>query len=172
VANCVAIGPAAARFDPMHGVDLLGVQLGIVHLLSRFPVAADFSAERNDYNAAMAALFDRARDFQSGHYRLARYAGPFWDAARACEISPALAHKIQTFAARGELSLLEEESFALDSWHALFLGHGLTPDSWAPAIDRISPDTMRTEFRRILGFIKDKVLAQPLHEHVLSGQRR
>lgn len=171
VANCVAIGPGAARFDPVHGVDLLGVQLGIVHLLSRFPVAADFSAERDDFNASMAALFDRVRDFQAAHYRLARYAGSFWDDARGGEISPALAHKMQTFAARGALSLLEEESFALDSWHAMFLGHGLIPDSWAPAIDRTSPDTMRAEFRRMLGFIKDKVLAQPLHEQVLSGQR-
>lgn len=168
VSNCVAVGPAAARFDPVHGVDLLGVQLGIVHLLSRFPVAAAFTAERDDYNSATAALFDRVRDFQAAHYRLAHYVGPFWDVARACEISPALAHKIQTFAARGELSLLEEESFPLDSWHALFLGHGLVPESWAPAIDRVSPDTMRGEFRRILGFIKDKVLAQPMHEQYLE----
>ncbi|RYY43352.1 MAG: tryptophan halogenase, partial [Sphingomonadales bacterium] len=149
VRNCVAIGGAAARFDPLHGVDLLAVQLGLVHLLSRFPVDADFAAERHDYNQAMAGLFGRLRDFQSAHYRLARYAGGFWDAARAREISPELAHKIQTFAARGELAMLEEESFLLDSWQALFLGHGLIPDSWAPAIDRTSPDTMRAEFRRV-----------------------
>ncbi|MET0309586.1 MAG: tryptophan 7-halogenase [Sphingomonas sp.] len=168
VANCAAIGPAAARFDPLHGADLLGVQLGLVHLLSRFPATAEFAAERSDYNAAMARLLDRVRDFQAAHYRLARYAGGFWDRARTSPCAPALAHKIDTFAARGQLAMLEDESFPVDSWHALFLGHGLIPANWPPAIDRIAPERMRTEFRRMLGFIKDKVLAQPLHDRYLA----
>ena len=171
-ANCVAIGGAAARFDPLHGADLLGIQLGLIHLLSRFPVADGFDAERRDYNQAIGGLFDRLRDFQAAHYRLARYSGAFWDAARSRDISPELHHKLEIFAARGELSLLEEESFPLDSWQALLLGHGLIPESWAPAIDRTAPETMRGELHRVLGFIKATVLAQPMHEQYLAGQGR
>ena len=37
--NCVALGEAACVFDPMHGVDLQAVQLGLVHLLPLFPGA-------------------------------------------------------------------------------------------------------------------------------------
>lgn len=170
-ANCAAIGAAAARFDPLHGVDLLGVQLGLVHLLSRFPVAADFAAERRDYNEAMDRLLDRLCDFQAAHYRLARYAGAFWDRARGGTSPTTLAHKIDTFAARGEVPQLEDETFPADSWHALLLGHGLFPDSWIPAIDRTAPERMRIEFRRMLGFIKDKVLAQPGHEQYLAELR-
>ena len=36
--NCVGIGEAACAFDPIHGVDLQAVQLGLVHLLPLFPV--------------------------------------------------------------------------------------------------------------------------------------
>ncbi len=170
-ANCVAIGHASARFDPAHGIDLLGVQLGLVHLLSRFPATADFSAERRDYNEAMARLLDRLCDFQAAHYRLARYAGDFWDKARAGSCPATLAHKIDTFAARGQIAVLEDESFPNDSWHALFMGHGLIPNSWIPAIDPIAPELMRTEFRRMLGFIKEKVLAQPSHDQYLADLR-
>jgi tryptophan halogenase len=171
VANCVAIGPASARFDPVHGIDLLGVQLGLVHLLSRFPATADFAAERRDYNEAMARLLDRLCDFQAAHYRLARYAGSFWDQARAGSCPAMLAHKIDTFAARGQIAVLEDESFPNDSWHALFLGHGLIPNSWIPAIDAVAPERMRSEFRRMLGFIKDKVLTQPSHDQYLADLR-
>ncbi|MBC9032164.1 tryptophan 7-halogenase [Sphingomonas sp. JC676] len=171
VANCVAIGPASARFDPLHGIEMLGVQLSLVHLLSRFPATADFAAERRDYNEAMARLLDRLCDFQAAHYRLARYAGDFWDKARACCCPVTLAHKIDTFAARGQIAVLEDESFPNDSWHALFLGHGLISNSWIPEIDPVAPELMHTEFRRMLGFIKDKVLAQPNHDQYLAGLR-
>ena len=43
-ANCVALGEAACVFDPLHGVDLQAVQLGLVHLLPLFPVCDDFGS--------------------------------------------------------------------------------------------------------------------------------
>ena len=48
--NCVGIGEAACVFDPIHGVDLQAVQLGLVHLLPLFPVNGDYAVERNEYN--------------------------------------------------------------------------------------------------------------------------
>ena len=43
------------------------------------------------------------------------------------------------------------------------------PESWPPAIDRTPPERMKGEFRRILGFIKDKVLEQPTHDDYLAS---
>lgn len=168
--NCVAVGEAACAFDPVHGVDLLAVQLGLVHLLSLFPAGGDFSAERDEYNALMRGVFERVRDFQSAHYVLNRYeASPFWARARQASTSPELTHRIETFRARGEIPPLEDEAFAPDSWRALFVGHGLTPRSHAPMIDRTPPDLMRNEFRRILGFIREQVLRQPTHDLYLES---
>jgi tryptophan halogenase len=168
--NVVAIGEAACAFDPIHGVDLQAVQLGLVHLLSLFPNTGEFDLERAAYNATMAEAFARLRDFQSAHYVVNRYAAaPFWERARAAQASDVLAHKIATFQARGEIPPSEHETFVADSWRALLTGHGLRPDSHAPMIDRTAPDLMKTEFRRILGFIKNQALKQPAHDLYLES---
>jgi tryptophan 7-halogenase len=167
--NRVRIGPAAQRLDPLFGFDLHAVQLGLVHLLSRFPVAAAFAAERDDFCGTMAALIARLRDYQAAHRRLARYPGAFWQRSREAAVSPELSHRLATFAARGELDAREHETVAPEEWQALLIGHGLIPDSHAPAIDRTAPDAMRAAFRRTLGTIKDKVLAQPTHDAYLAA---
>lgn len=168
--NCVAIGEAACAFDPIHGVDLQAVQVGLVHLLGLFPAGEGFSAERAEYNQIARELFERLRDFQSAHYVLNRYgASAFWTQARQAKASADLTHKIETFRARGEVPPFENETFLLDSWRALFVGHGLTPETYNPTIDRTPPETMKGEFRRILGFIKDQVLKQPSHDLYLES---
>ncbi|MEJ2818315.1 tryptophan 7-halogenase [Caulobacter sp. CCG-8] len=168
--NCVAVGEAACAFDPVHGVDLQAVQLGLVHLLPLFPVAADFDAERATYNATMREVYERLRDFQSAHYVANRYAkAPFWERARAATASDVLAHKIATFQARGDIPPSEHETFVADSWRALLTGHGVTPETHAPMIDRTSPEVVKGEFRRILSFIKDQVLKQPSHDLYLES---
>ncbi|MBN8813414.1 MULTISPECIES: tryptophan 7-halogenase [unclassified Sphingomonas] len=164
--NCVTLG---AVFDPVHGLDLLGLQVGLVQLLADFPATAHFAAERDEYNRAAGAALDRLRDFQSAHYALARYAGPFWDAARAGTVSPDLAHAVALFRARAELAPFEEENLPPDSWRALFLGHGVEPESWPPAIDRVPPEEAKAQFRRMLGFVREQVLRQPTQEAYLAG---
>lgn len=168
--NCIAIGEAACAFDPVHGVDLQAVQLGLVHLLTLFPVAGEYGAERAAYNDTMREAFERLRDFQSAHYVANRYAkAPFWERARAASASDVLAHKIAVFQARGEVPPSEHETFVADNWRALLSGHGLTPETYAPMIDRTSPEIMKGEFRRILSFIKDQALKQPTHDLYLES---
>jgi tryptophan halogenase len=168
--NCVAIGEAACAFDPVHGVELQAVQLGLVHLLSLFPVAGEFGAERAAYNATMAEVHGRLRDFQSAHHVANRYAkAPFWERARAATASDVLAHKVAVFQARGEVPPSEHETFVADSWRALLTGHGLTPETHAPTIDRAAPERVKDEFRRILAFIKEQVLKQPTHDLYLES---
>ncbi|MGY4397584.1 tryptophan halogenase [Sphingomonas sp. UYAg733] len=168
--NCIAIGAAACAFDPVHGVDLHASQLGLVHLLQLFPVSGQFAAERAEYNRLMRSAQERVRDFQAAYYALNRYGdSPFWSAAREGERPDSLAHKIATFAARGDVAPMEDESFSIDSWQALFVGLGLMPETWPPAINRTQADLMKQEFRRILGFIKQEVLKQPTHDGYLAS---
>lgn len=160
--NVVAIGEAACVFDPLHGIDLHAVQMGLVQLLALFPVSGDWRWERGAYNKAMAEQFERVRDFQQLHYAVNGYgASDFWTRARQGPVSPELAQRIALFRARGEIAPFEHDSFSDDSWRAVFVGHGVTPDSHTPMIDATSPELMKHEFRRILGFIKDQVERQP-----------
>jgi tryptophan halogenase len=188
--NCVSIGEAACVFDPMHFVDLHAVQAGLVHLLPLFPVQSDFSVERDEYNQNVRLAFERLRDFQSAHYRLNRFGlnrfglnrfglnrdgqaenssllSSFWARSRATPASAALLHKIDVFRARGENVDYEDEAFTIDEWQSLFIGHGVVPESYDPAVDRIAPDPLQSEFARIRGFIRQKVDEQRTHTDYL-----
>ena len=167
--NCVAVGRSACSLDPIHNVDLHALQLGIVHLLALFPVSGQFMAERAEYNHIMHSHYERIRDFQCAFYALAPFGGEFWQQARDQPVPQPLAHKIALFRARGEVAPMEDETFFAESWQALLVGLGVTPDSGSPAVDRISLSRLNNEFRRILEFIKSKVLEQPTHDRYLDS---
>lgn len=157
--NCLAIGASACAFDPLFDLDLHGVQLGIVHLLSLFPTTTAAGAERAEYNRITRSSFERLRDFQAALYLLS---------GASAAAPDSLIHKVEIFRARGTVAPMEDETFTSDQWRALFVGLGLMPDSWPPAIDTTPPDRMKDGFRRILGFVGSKVLEQPTHDSYLA----
>jgi tryptophan halogenase len=170
--NCVAVGGSACVLDPIHDVDIHALQLGIVHLLSLFPVTGQFAVERAEYNRIMRSHFERIGDFQCAFYALAPFEGDFWKRTRGQSVSQALSHKIATFRARGQIAPMEDETFLPDSWQAIFIGLGVAPESWPPTIDRIPPNRFREEFHRTIEFIKAKVVEQPTHDGYLDSLGR
>jgi tryptophan 7-halogenase len=167
--NCVAIGAAAGIFDAIHSVELQAVQVGLVHLLHLFPVQADYGVERAEYNQNIRSAFERIRDFQSAHYLLNRCgSSSFWTRAREQSVSPELRHKIDTFRARGDVAYYEDETFMIDDWQALLIGHGVQPESYDPAVERTAPEVMQRELGRLLSFIQSKVEEQPSHSDYLQ----
>jgi tryptophan halogenase len=143
----------------LFGLDLHAAQLGIVHLLSLFPTTAAAESERTEYNRISRSHFERLRDFQAVPYVL----------TGASDATPeALLQKLDSFRARGTIAPMEDETFTPDQWRALFIGLGLEPESWPPAIDQTPPDLMKEGFRRILGFVSAKVLAQPTQDNYLA----
>lgn len=166
--NCVAVGRAAARFDPLHDVDLHVLQLGIVHLISLFPAGDTQAAERAEYNRAMHSHFERLREFQCAFYALASRPGPFWQDNRRLNTGT-LAHTVATFRAGAYVPPHEDETFPPDSWHACLLGLGVRPERWPPATDRIPARRLRARIERLLELIRATVLRQPTHDAYLRG---
>jgi tryptophan halogenase len=160
-ANCVAVGSAACRLDPLFDLDLHALQVSLVQLISLFPRSADADAdaERAEYNRATRSHFERIRDFQAALYHLAGF---------ATQLPETLRQRLDAFRARGVIAPMEDETFTADQWRALFLGFGVMSESWPPAIDAVSPDVVKQAFRRTLGFVRDKVLAQPTHDELLA----
>jgi tryptophan 7-halogenase len=166
--NCIAVGEAACVFDPIHDVGIHALQLGIVHLLTLFPVAGDFSAERREYNRIMRSRFERIRDFQCALYALSPFDGPFWERHRELQMPDTLRHRVAIFRARGHIVPMEDETFLADSWRVLFGGLGIVPESLPPTIGRISPQRLQAEIARSLELIRRKVLEQPQHDKYLA----
>jgi tryptophan halogenase len=167
--NCIAVGGSACALDPVHDVELHVLQLGLVHLLSLFPVSGQFAAERAEYNRLLRSYYERVRDFQSAFYALSPYVGELWQQMRPRAQSPELGHKIATFRARAVIAPLENETFFPDSWQALFTGLGVVPQTWSPAVDRIPPQSLQQQFRRMHEFIRGKVTEQPTHNSYLDS---
>lgn len=167
-ANCIAVGEAACVFDPIHDVAIQALQLGIVHLLTLFPVTGEFTAERREYNRIMRSRFERIRDFQCALYALAPFDGPFWQHNRELQMPDTLRHRIATFRARGHIVPMEDETFLPDSWRILFTGLGIVPESLPPTLGRIAPQRLQAEIGRSLELIRRKVLEQPPHDQYLE----
>lgn len=173
-ANCIAIGAAGHRLDPLFDLDLHVVQLGIVHLIALFPNGAAFEAERDEFNRVLASKVARLRDLQAAVYGFNRFgdagsdSSGFWTAARRAGAPEAVRHKAEAFSARGQIPPMEDETFGPDLWRALLLGLGETPRSWPPATDLTAPEVLKSTLLQILKLVKDKVLEQPTHDAYLA----
>jgi tryptophan halogenase len=167
-ANCVAIGDAGARLDPLHDLDLHVLQLGLAHLISLFPAGTRFTVERAEYNSVMRAHLRRLRDFQCAFHALVPGPGAFWQRG-ARPLSETLKHTLDTFRASAYLPPHEGETFLPDSWHCCLLGLGVRPERWPPATDRIPAPRLREEIERILALIRAKVREQPMHDACLRA---
>lgn len=165
VGNCVALGEAAARLEPLDGVELHCIHLGLSHLIALFPVAAAAMPEAEAYNLVVGAHLRHIRDFQAAHYKLnARNGERFWDAARAASVSPELAHRIEAFAARGITPVYDDETFEPQSWTALFAGHGQLPRAHDPRADETPPEEVQAKFQGFLDTIAAEVARMPTVE--------
>ncbi|MBB4659684.1 tryptophan 7-halogenase [Parvularcula dongshanensis] len=158
IGNCVAIGEAAAALDPLDAVPLHLVQIGISHLVTRFPVDADYMQEARRYNELVFDLVCRVRDYQILHYTLnKRRDDPLWDRARDARPPEELAYKIETFAACGIVPLYDNETFQEPDWTASLIGHGVVPDTYDPMVDAMPEAEQMQRFQQMLGFIAAEI---------------
>lgn len=168
--NCVAIGEAAATFDPISSVSIQAILLALSHLTSLFPADHNMQAERVEFNRTVASSFDRLRDFQICHYKLnQRYDQPMWDYCRDMALPDALAHKLDLFEARGHLVDYDDETFAESDWLSIFIGHGLIPRAYDPLADQMPDEEIIQRFQQMLGFIKNRVQTMKPQNDALNG---
>jgi len=169
VKNCVAIGDAACVFDPLDSPSLYSIQLGLAHLISLFPLQTDSSIEAREYNHLMQEAFERFRDYTIAHYKLNRlYDLPLWDEARDMTVPEPLAWKLDLFAARGIVPIYDEETFQLDDWLALLLGHGQVPKTYDPLADLVPQDEAIKHVQSLLAFIREHVQDMSSHDAYLE----
>ena len=153
--NCIAIGHAAAVFEPVTAAPLLTLQLDIERLLSLIPVSGDFSFECREYNrrftedATHIALFHEAlfatdTSFESGYW---------W---QACD-APApekLKRKIDQFESRGILVEYDLEPFNEQDWIILHYGMKRRPARY----DRLADAAEAAVMDRQIAAMQDAVM--------------
>jgi tryptophan halogenase len=124
IGNVVALGDAAATFEPLSWLNLDLAHRQLALLLELLPGRDPDARERAEFNRRAGMMADRVRDILGAHYaapgaaHLATPAGPL-------ERSPELALALDQYTRRGRLPFFEEMPLAVQECSALLeaLGH-------------------------------------------------
>ncbi|GLK50004.1 tryptophan halogenase [Brevundimonas intermedia] len=154
VGNCVSLGRSAIRTDVLEGGWLLGLQIGLSHLIANFPLCQDMAGEARLFNSAVRRHAEAVRDYQTANYRLSNRSEPKWRQAARAPVPSSLQARLDLFALRGALPPFEDEVFQADDWRMMLLGHGLIPTDANPAGKSLDDAVER---QRLLGIIQRNV---------------
>jgi tryptophan halogenase len=170
--NCVAIGDASVRVEPLEWTNLHLAHSAIDRIVAMMPDTDFNPLELWDYNRQSAAEAERVRDFLALHYLASDRPEPFWRDAAAAEPPPSLAHTLSLFRERGRLPFHEEETFARDSWLAVLLGQGVMPRAADPLIDAVPPAESAAAMAAMRSGIEALVGSVPTHAAALQTLMR
>ena len=137
-ANVIALGDAAASFEPLGWCNLHLAVLSLELLLEVLPAFPIEPLERREFNRRWAMLADRTCDFIAAHYAGAPPSpSPFWQMAQGLERSCALQLTLEEFARRSRLPHFEEEAVPRGQWRQLLTGLGIEAGE-SPALLNLS----------------------------------
>lgn len=170
--NCVALGAAAARIDPVAVSNLQLLRSGVDRLLALLPAGADAAAERAEYNRRFVAECDNARDYAVAHYALnGRRGEPFWEDRRAAGMPDSLAYRIELYAATGRIALYDDEPLEESAWRCLFDEHGVRPRRIHPMAAGVAAVDARRHAERIRAVMIETLRGMPAHAETLAALR-
>jgi tryptophan halogenase len=142
--NVVALGDAAAHFEPLGWLNLDLAHRQLALLLELLPGARPDPRERAEFNRRVGLMADRVLDVLGAHYAAPAAAAHFGELARTPELELAL----DQYRRRGRLPFQEEAPFAVQEWSALLhaLGHAEGQGALARAADPREAEAARGAF--------------------------
>lgn len=170
VGNVVAIGLASGFLEPLESTSIYLVQAAITALVEHFPDARVEAVDRNGFNAAIDAEYDRIRDFLILHYHATtRDDSPFWNHVRTMTVPDSLAKKMALWRASAQVAHYRHGLFLEPSWIAVYLGQGIVPHGWDPRADRPDAAGLDRALSGLSRAITDRVKRMPPHDRALSA---
>ena len=143
--NVVALGDAAARFEPLANLNLDLAHRQLDLLLELLPGRAIEPLERSEYNRRSVLMMDAVRDTLAAHYAAPAAAQVFGLPI----LSPQLANQLDQFARRGRLPFREEAPLLGQEFQALLaaLGHACGAGPQQRASDGKEIEAAARQFR-------------------------
>ena len=170
--NVVALGLASGFLEPLESTSINLIQTGIGRLLEYFPDRDFDPVLIAEYNRRTTQEFERIRDFIIAHYHLSgRSEGDLWRHCRETAPPDTLAAKLELFRSRGEVALLEDESFREDSWAAVLTGLGVWPRRATPLVAALDIDQVETQAHRLAELIARAAASLPNQDAFLADRR-
>ncbi|MBB4086487.1 tryptophan halogenase family protein [Sphingomonas carotinifaciens] len=163
--NVVAVGLASGFLEPLESTSIYLVQMAITALIEHFPDARVTDADRDGFNTAVDAEYDRIRDFLILHYHATtRDDSPFWDHVRTMAIPDTLADRIALWRQTAQVAHYSYGLFLEPSWLAVYLGQNIVPDGWDPRADGADPAKLDQALAALAAGIGTAIDALPPHE--------
>lgn len=167
--NCVAIGLSSGFLEPLESTSIYLIQLAIMKLIEFFPHADLEAANSAEFNRQMANEYERIRDFLILHYHATeRDDSSFWKHCRTMEIPESLHYKIHLFREQGHIERYQHGMFLEPSWVAVYLGQGIIPHTYHPAVDTMEVTQLRQHLNAMRTAISTGVQAMPRHADTLQ----
>ena len=170
VGNVVAVGLASGFLEPLESTSIYLVQAAITALVEHFPDAQVADGDRDGFNAAIDAEYDRIRDFLILHYHATtRDDSPFWNHVRTMTVPDTLAEKMELWRATAQVAHYRHGLFLEPSWVAVYLGQGVVPHGWDPRADRPEGAGLDRALSGLSRAIADRVAQMPTHDAGLAA---
>jgi tryptophan 7-halogenase len=168
--NCVALGLSSGFVEPLESTSIHLIESGLGRLIELFPLQGFEPRLEDEYNRLMQVQFESIRDFLILHYCIAQGdGGPFWQERRAAPVPEALCEQMELFAAMGQVSARDGNSFAEASWVSIYLGNGYFPRRYQPLADQIDSTQLRRALARRAEMVDRAARALPDYQAYLRA---
>ena len=168
-ANCVGLGLASGFLEPLESTSIYLIQVAIMHMVPLFPERTIDARLRREFNRKMDVEYERIRDFLILHYHLgSRDDAEIWRYCRAMKVPESLERKLALFRHSGIVEEYKDGLFTPPSWISLFLGQGLMPNHYHPAVDLQTKERLIAELEELRADIRDRVEEMPKHERFVD----
>lgn len=162
--NCISIGLSSGFLEPLESTSIYLIQLAIMKLVEFFPFVDMDATNSAEFNRDLANEYERIRDFLILHYHATeREDSLFWNYCRTMEIPASLAQKINLFREQGHVERYKRGMFLEPSWVAVYMGQGIFPKAYHPAVDALEATQLQQYLRSMREAIVSGVRAMPRH---------
>ena len=151
--NCVAIGTAATRLEPIEITPMHHAQAGMRQLLKMLPRDAHSPALAAEYNRVMRNVAEEFRDYQALRHALA--SSPDYTSPRTLEARSGL------FRRRGRFTSRENDLLGKARWVSSFMNLGAWPAGYDPLADMADPARLADDLQRFREILAQNVAKKP-----------
>jgi tryptophan halogenase len=162
---------AAGFVEPLESTAIHLITKGVKAFLNLFPDRHCNPELAREYNRIMYNDYEGIRDFIVLHYcTTARDDTAFWRwCRREMKVPETLRERMALFRAQGRLRDNPGELFKAPSWHSVFLGMGVIPESYDPLIDHTDLAQVNRIMDQVRNLMTEMARGLPAHSQYLKA---
>ncbi len=171
--NCVSVGLSSGFLEPLESTSIYLIQMAITKLIEYFPRTQNDVSLTDEFNRDMRMEYERIRDFLVLHYTATtRDDTEFWRYISNMKRPESLEEKIALFVEQAHVMQYKKGMFLEPSWVAVYLGQGIVPKRYHPAVNRLNEAELNAHLASMRAEINKKCIEMPSHDIAINKYSR